>query len=147
MKIISAFWGGLTPMVKWLIVGSILALIMIALAVFIWMRESSFEDREREREAERKALVEERDALIKERDAAKLLAAEAEAKADALSVVATEKKSNADQVVAELREIEREHEQRKAELEAQGQTLSDDALRRELCLELKRAGYRVTCTE
>lgn len=144
---VKTIWGGLTPITKWIIIGAILALIMIGAAVFILWQSSSFEDREREREEERRVLIEERDALIKERDRFKLEAAESTAKADALALVAQDKKANMDKAIKEISEIEANYEKRKQELEAQGGSMSDADLQRALCEDLRRAGFKITCTD
>lgn len=124
---------------------ALLVLLALAIGGRSWWQNHAYEKREAARVAERQAWEAEREGYQHELDNLKGKLAEQEASNEALKVVAESKRKDRDEAVAEIDAIEREHAKHKAELEAGGNTISDDELRRELCEMLRSRGYKLQC--
>jgi len=104
-------------------------------------KDSAYQKREAQREAERGQMEDEKAQLRLEKQKALTEAAEATAQRDIYKQVAESKRNDRAQTVKELEAIETEHAQHKAEVEAAGGTMSDSELADELCKRLAARGY------
>lgn len=132
-----------------LILYSLAAISLITIIVLVYRdfkASSQYQELQQREEANRKQWEEDREALEKKLIESNIKAAESKAMSDALIAAGEEKKGNIAKVIAEMKETEAEYAERKKQLEQEGKTLSPDDLEYELCLDLKRLGYRVTCT-
>lgn len=123
------------------------ALLLIggAAGIVSHFKDAAYQKREAQREAERTQLETEKAALQAEKQKALTDAADANARADTYRQVAESKRTDRAQTVKELSQIEVDHKQQKAEVEASGGSMSDAQLRDELCKRLARRGYK-PCT-
>lgn len=123
-----------------------IALITIIVLVYRDYKASlEYQELQQREETNRQLWEDEKKILEKQLAESNIKAAEAKAMSDALIAAGEEKKGNITKVIAEMKETEALYEERKKQLEAEGKTLSPTDLEYELCLDLKRLGYTVTC--
>jgi len=124
-----------------IIATGLIVLAMLLVGGYSYFQSRAYEKREAKREAERVQLEAEKDILRAEKTKALNEAAEAKAAAEVYETVADTKRADRTTTVKELEAIEQQHQTRKAEVEAQGGTLSDDELVRALCERMAKRGY------
>ena len=119
-----------------------IALLLIIAGTSAWISNRSYEKREAARAAERQQMEADKAQLQAEKQRALTEAADANARADTYKQVAESKRTDRARTVKELEQVEAEHQQHKAEVEASGGTMSDAELRDELCRRLAARGYK-----
>ena len=136
-------WSTSSVLVKIGIIGAaIIVLIVITVSIKSYVQNRSYERKEAQRAAERVQMEAEKTQLQAEKAKALTEAADANARADTYKQVAESKRTDRARTVKELEQVERDHEQHKAEVEASGGSMSDSELRDELCRRLAARGYK-----
>lgn len=141
---LNRLWAGLKEsslLAKVGLVAGLVVLILLIAGGISRYKDAAYEKREAERVAERERDEAEKAQLRVEKQKALTEAAEATAQRDIYKQVAESKRADRVTTIKELEQIEVEHVQRKAGVEASGGSLSDVDLRRALCERMARRGY------